>query len=1356
MARKAAEAQAAEGGKLAGTVHLKKCKPFPNPSIFSLAVFHFVGNLISHGYKENKAGRGLEHEDLWELHPSFQANNVKDTVNRLWAEELKKPKPSLGRVIVKMTWKHIVLSAIFEAIRLAGSFTGPILLREIILWIRDDNRSMTTGILFAVGMGLGSTAVAFGKSHAFHQALCTGITVKACFNTLVYQKALVLSNSARQKRTTGEIINLMSTDAENMFQAFMSSNSWWSVPIQLTISLYLIFREVKDATWVGLGGLLMLFITLGVISGFMSKYQRLRMKAADKRVKLLNEMMQAIKIIKLMAWEKPILDTVGTTREEELKLVYKYSVTRAVMIATVMGSTLVTALATFAAFVGIYPEDGMEPESIFTALALLNMLRFPLMQLPQGIESAIKVNTSIGRLRRLLEAEEAKNLQIEVTPAPPLGQTILSISNGKFAWELEKTPEELAEEAAQKEKERAAAAKKAAAERKKTKKGGVDVEEKTTPVDEDGEETPYSWAPTLTGVNLEVKSGELVMVTGRVGCGKTSLLHAILGEMHTLEGAVERSGKAAYVPQSMFIRNATVQENITFSQPFDQKRFDRVVAACALEPDLKLLAAGSQTEIGEKGINLSGGQKARIQLARACYCQGDLYLLDDPLSAVDTHVAKKLVDDCIAGPGALLKGTTRILVTHQVQFLQLADKVVVMEGGAVAAAGSFAELQAAGKLNDLLDGAGRTQSGAGRAESVARERRVSSLGQPLEDEQSAEDKAEQTKVAKELVKEEERDKGAVSLAVYLTYWRAWGGWHLIFLMLLIYVVVQFLTEGVDFWLAVWGLSFVDGALDSAFGGGLLKQPPEFWLGIYAGATLGSVFLTTFRGIFFQSRGVVASRKILGNLVASVLKGNMAFFDTTPTGRVLNRFSRDTDMVDTQLPNLMETYLNIGWWLFGACVLISILLPWFIIPFVPIVALYKVTEYYFVPTARELQRLDAVSRSPMVSHFSETLAGITTIRASAMGPVFNARAIEYLDQNLRPQQLGQETRRWLDLRLEVVNLAVQFFTALFCVLAKDTISPQYAGLALTKSLSISAILGFMVMMRTMMETGMNAVERIDFYTHNIPAEPDTVEPPVAVPAEWPATGRVEFRDYSMRYREGLPLVLRKTSFAVGVGEKVGIVGRTGSGKSSLLAAMFRLVEGAEGSINIDGLNIAAVPLQSLRRSLAIIPQDPVLFSGTLRYNLDPFGAHETAELNQILEWTMLSSLGGLDKEISEGGDNLSMGQRQLVALARVLLRQPRILMLDEATASVDMETDAVIQRTINERILAGGRSTLLVIAHRLSTVVDSDRVLVMDAGAVAEYEDPKTLLANRSSRLSDMVDKMGRSAASALRKQVGAE
>ncbi|KAJ1478560.1 ABC transporter type 1, transmembrane domain-containing protein [Baffinella frigidus] len=483
-------------GDLGQNVHLKKVKPYPNPSWLSLALFQYVAQLIGHGFKENKEGRGLEHTDLWELHPNFQGENVRQNINTLWAEEKLKPKPSLGRAILKLTWHHILYSAMFEVVRLVGSFSGPILLRQIIMWIQDDNRDPNMGYIFAIGMALGSTAVAFGKSHSFHQALCVGLTVKACFNTLVYQKALVLSNAARQKRTTGEIINLMSTDAENMFQAFMASNSWWSVPLQLIISLYLIFQEVKNATWVGLGGLLFTFILLGFISAFMSKFQVARMKAADQRIRLLNEMMQAMKVIKLMAWETAILGTVKKTREEELIHVYRYSVTRACMIATVMGSTLVTALATFAAFVSMYPDLGMDPASIFTALALLNMLRFPRMQLPQGIDSAVKVNTSFGRLRRLLEADEADNITETIVPAPPAGQTILKITQGKFAWELEKTPEDLIEEAALKAKEKETAAKKEAAERKK--KGKDYVEENKV---EEEPEKPYTWAPALTGIS---------------------------------------------------------------------------------------------------------------------------------------------------------------------------------------------------------------------------------------------------------------------------------------------------------------------------------------------------------------------------------------------------------------------------------------------------------------------------------------------------------------------------------------------------------------------------------------------------------------------------------------------------------------------------------------------------------------------------------------------------------------------------------------------------------------------------------------------------------------------------------------
>lgn len=395
---------------------------------------------------------------------------------------------------------------------------------------------------------------------------------------------------------------------------------------------------------------------------------------------------------------------------------------------------------------------------------------------------------------------------------------------------------------------------------------------------------------------------------------------------------------------------------------------------------------------------------------------------------------------------------------------------------------------------------------------------------------------------------------------------------------------------------------------------------------------------------------------------------------------------------------------------------------------------------------------------MVSHFTETVSGATTIRAFDMTAPFEDRALQYLDVNLRPVQLGQESRRWLDQRLEILNVLVQFFTAFFCLLAKDTLSPSYAGLALYKALSISAILSFLVMMRTFLETGMNAVERINFYTNEVPQEEQIVSTtmPANVDGSWPRRGLIEFKKYNMRYRPGLPLVLKDLTLTINAGEKVGIVGRTGSGKSSMLTALFRLVEGSAGQILIDGADIAGVPLKTLRAVLSIIPQDPVLFSGTLRYNLDPFNMYPDAELHDVLECAQLQDLGGLDKEISESGENLSMGQRQLVALARVLLRKPRVLMLDEATASVDLETDAQIQKIIKERIFSQGESTLLVIAHRLSTVVDSSRVLVMEQGQAAEYSTPTALLSDKVSILSQMVDKMGPQAAAGLRKQCGVE
>ena len=885
--------------------------------------------------------------------------------------------------------------------------------------------------------------------------------------------------------------------------------------------------------------------------------------------------------------------------------------------------------------------------------------------------------------------------------------------------------------------------------------------ELSTVAGDENPDAPYVWGgPTLKDINLNVMKGELVMITGRVGSGKSSLLAALLGEINRLEGHVSRAGHMAYVPQSCWIRNATLKDNVTFSLPFDKARFNATLKACALDTDIKILPAGADTEIGERGINLSGGQKARVQLARAVYCGADIFLLDDPLSAVDTHVARRLMDECLLG---VLRDSTRVLVTHQIQFLTHADRIIVVDDGKIIAQGTLDDVKAHVDLSTLHH-------------VTDEENEQNQADSQEEDNKAAAVPDEKMPKDGKLVNEEERDKGAVGLEVYMTYFKAWGHWYQVFVVALLFIVAQTCTEGNEVWLAWWSMdvqrTMQQASLElstevapiglSEMPDGppikdLIGKPQQFWNWLYVGLALTSVIMTACRGIYFQTRGVKASRRLVQNLVQSVLGGTMAFFDVTPSGRILNRFSADTDRLDTQLTNIFENYLGISAWVFGALTVVCVLLPWFAVPFIPLCCIYKLTEMYFTPTARELQRLEAVSRSPMVSHFTETVLGATTIRAFEMSKQFENRAIQYLDINLRPVQLGQESRRWLDQRLEVLNVLVQFFTAFFCLLAKDTIPPHYAGLALYKALSISAILSFLVMMRTFLETGLNAVERINFYTHEIEQE-DQIVPstmPAVVDASWPRTGLIEFKKYSMRYRPGLPLVLKNLTLTIDAGEKVGIVGRTGSGKSSMLTALFRLVEGAEGQIVIDGADIAGVPLKKLRSVLSIIPQDPVLFSGTLRYNLDPFNQYPDAELLDVLKCAQLDEFG-LDKDVTESGENLSMGQRQLVALARVLLRKPRVLMLDEATASVDMETDAHIQNIIKERILTRGDSTLLVIAHRLSTIVDSSRVLVMEQGEVAEYSPPKALLSERSSMLSQMVDKMGPQAAAGLRAQCGVE
>jgi len=1298
----------------------------PKPGIFGKLFFTWMDDIIRLGHQRNKKAENLEASDLLTLQKQFQAEHIMQEVEMLWEEERQRPKPSLAHVLWRKTRGLLLLSAFFELFRLIGSFSSPLLVKQIIIYIQKDEKDLKTGFGLTILMVVGTSLVALGKSHAFHKALAAGLVVKASCNSLVYSKCLRLSNAARQERSTGEIVNLMSTDAERMFQSFLSFNAAWSAPVQLVLALYLIYVEVKDATWIALGGLFFVFFALAVIFMKIMKLEGLRMKAADARVKLLNEMIQGMKVIKLMAWEDPMLLECDKRREVELKHVRELAITKAMMIATVMGSTVIAAMLTFTSYVNFY-HVGLDPARIFTASILVNMLRWPLMQIPEAISAYARTKISVGRVQSFIMGEEQEKRKEGGTSMEE--GVVISIKNGYFSWGCKKAKEEEEEKGKEKKKNDG-----------KAKKEDKEKEEESKPSEKADEELANVAAqeeqdkPTLEDINLTVRKGELVIVTGKVGCGKSSLLSAILQEISTVSGQVSSSGSIAYASQSCWIQSATVRENVTFKSRLDPERFRLSLRVSALDSDMDVLPAGEETEIGERGINLSGGQKARIQLARAVYSNADIYLLDDPLSAVDTHVARKLMDECILGE---LKEKTRLLVTHQIQYLSLADRIVVMDGGKIVAQGKLEEVESHIDLSSLHQ-AHKEEEEAGEGE---------------EEKVGTKEKAEGDAKKGQLTGSEERDKGAVSTEIYMLYFRAWGSKLHLAILVLLFIAVQFLTDGTDFWLTLWSMA-VDPTQDPPLSS-LKNRHDSFWNGIYAGMAVGSVLLTLVRGVFFQVRGVYASRLLLHRFVQSVLGGSMSFFDTTPSGRIINRFSADTDRIDTQLTSMFENYLTISIWMLGACILICILLPWFCLPFLPIIFIYKMTEAYFTPTARELQRLESVARSPMVSHFSETILGLVTIRAFSRSPLFHARSLFLLDLNLRPQMLGQEARRWLDQRLEMVNILVQFFTAAFCIIARNSISPQYAGLALTKAMSISSILGFLVMMRTMLETGMNAVERIDFYTHNIEQEEAIAAPePAELSEDWPRTSNIAFEGYSMRYRPGLPLVLNNLSFKINAGEKIGIVGRTGSGKSSMLVALFRLVEGAEGRILIDGADIAAVALKRLRSALAIMPQDPVLFSGSVRFNLDPFSRHTDEELQEVLQCARLGELG-LDKEISESGENLSVGQRQLVALARVLLRKPKVLMLDEATASVDVQTDAHVQNTIKTRILAGGTSTMLVIAHRLSTVVDSSRILVMNQGYVQELDTPKNLLSSKSSAFSAMVDKMGAAAAEGLRRQCGA-
>ncbi|CAH9109006.1 unnamed protein product [Cuscuta europaea] len=818
----------------------------------------------------------------------------------------------------------------------------------------------------------------------------------------------------------------------------------------------------------------------------------------------------------------------------------------------------------------------------------------------------------------------------------------------------------------------------------------------------------------LKDINFEVRKGELVAIVGTVGSGKSSLLASVLGELRKSSGKVRVCGTTSYVAQTAWIQNATIQENILFGSPMDMDRYKHVIRVCSLEKDMEIMEHGDQTEIGERGINLSGGQKQRIQLARAVYQDSDIYFLDDIFSAVDAQTGSEIFKECVKG---ILRNKTILLVTHQVDFLHNADLILLMRDGEIVQSGKYGELLESGLDFGALVAAHENSMGL-----VEMSMNVSHNSPQIP--QNYEDQMEpngsfhesESKGNMKLIEDEQRETGHVSFDVYRQYCTEAYGWWGAGGVVIASFLWQLSLSSSDYWLAY------ETSSSHAF-------TPSLFINVYAIIAAISFALVAVRSFATAILGLNTAQRFFTQIVSSISHAPMSFFDTTPSGRILSRMSTDQANVDFLIPLFMSIALAMYFTIFSILVIMCQNAWPTIFLLVPLIWLNIWYRNYYIASSRELTRLDSITKAPILHFFSETVSGVMTIRCLGKEDAFFQKNVDRVNANLRMDFHNNGSNEWLGFRLELIGSVLLCISTLFMVMLPSTlIGSEYVGLALSYGLSLNGVLFWGVYMTCFMENKMVSVERIKQFI-KIPSEAEWRIAGCLPTPDWPTHGEIEIRDLKVRYRDNTPLVLKGISFSVHRGEKIGIVGRTGSGKSTLIQVFFRLVEPSGGRIVIDGIDICRLGLHDLRSRFGIIPQEPVLFEGTVRSNIDPLGLYSDDKIWKCLERCQLKDvvaekLGQLDAAVADSGDNWSVGQRQLLCLGRVMLKNSRILFMDEATASVDSQTDAVIQRVIREDFL---NCTIITIAHRIPTVIDCDRVLVIDDGWAKEYDAPTKLM-----------------------------